>query len=140
MNLDVVREGAQKLSEAMAIFSRGPLDFYLRELVAAHDLLMTRYAPLKVRDRVVLVKAPDYADAPSWKHCEHFLVPGAAGVVVDATCGERGFRFEVLFDAESWIDTTGHGRPKGTVVPIEHDKRHRFCFGEGWLEREPSNN
>ena len=123
----------------MDLFGRGPLDFFLRELVAAHDLLMSRYAPFKVGDRVVLTKAPDYVQAPGWNGCEHFLVPGAAGTVVDTSCGERGFRFDVLFDDESWIDTVGYRNPKGTFVPMAPDRRHRFGFGEGWLAPEPAN-
>lgn len=139
MDIEHVRKAADKLKEAMDLFGRGPLDYYLQELVAAHDLLMTRFAPFKVGDRVILTKTPNYKSAPGWLNCAHFLVPGAAGVVVDAECGQSGFRFDVLFDDESWIDNIGHQRAKGTAVPIEHERRHRFGFGESWLEREPAN-
>ena len=139
MDIDHVRKAAEKLKEAMDMFGRGPLDYYLRELVGAHDMLMSRFAPLKVGDRVVLTKAPDYKKAPGWSHSAHFLVPGAAGVVVDAGCGVHGFRFDVLFDDESWVDNSGYQRAKGSVVPMEPERRHRYGFGEGWLERETAN-
>jgi hypothetical protein len=137
MDIDHVRKAADKLKEAMEMFGHGPLDYYLRELVAAHDMLMSRFAPFKVGDRVVLKNAPNFEAAPGWTNCRHFLVPGAAGTVVDAGCGQDGFRFDVLFDDESWIDNTGYQRPKGTVVPVE--PKHRYGFGEMWLEREPAN-
>ena len=39
---------------AQEMLSGGPLDYYLTEMAAAHELLMTRYAPFKVGDRVRL--------------------------------------------------------------------------------------
>jgi hypothetical protein len=139
MDIHHVRKAAAKLKEAMDLFGRGPLDYYLQELVAAHDLLMVRFAPFQVGDRVVLMKAPDYESSPGWRPSAHFLVPGAAGVVVDAGCGQGGFRFDVMFDDESWIDNTGHQRARGSVVPMEPERKHRFGFGEGWLELELAN-
>jgi hypothetical protein len=144
IDIEHVREAAKKLQDAMNMLSRGPSGFYLEELVAAHDLLMGRFAPFKVGDRVRLLKAPDLKPVSAcqqhgWWHCRHFLVPGAAGVVREAECGSKGFRFGVVFDSESWIDDVGHMRPKGSIVPIESDDRHIFTFGEGWLEHESPN-
>lgn len=139
MDIEHVRNAANKLKEAMDMFGRGPLDYYLRELVAAHDLLMSRFAPFQIGDRVKLLKSPDYEKAPGWDKCKHFLVCGAAGVIVDATCGSSGFVFDVLFDDESWIDTVGRDRPKGSVVPMPGDRKHRFGFREGWLEHVTPN-
>ena len=144
MDIEHVRAATKKLQEAIGMFGRGPLDYYLNELVAAHDMLMQRFAPFKVGDRVRLLKAPDMTpisvEQPhGWWHCRHFLVPGATGVIVSADAGTRGFRFGVEFDAESWIDEVGFQRPKGTVVHMEDDRKHVFGFGEGWLESETHN-
>jgi len=139
VDIEHVRKAAHKLKEAMDLFGRGPLDYYLSELVAAHDLLISRFAPFKVGDRVRLTKVPDFEKAPGWAPSKHFLVVGAHATVVNVECGSGGFRFDVLFDDESWIDTVGYQQPKGTVVPICSDNKHSFGFREGWLEHETYN-
>ncbi|MBK8810782.1 MAG: hypothetical protein IPN69_08645 [Acidobacteria bacterium] len=129
-----VKKAAKMLRESMHMLGRGPLEFYLLELVAAHDLLMERFSPFKVGDRVRLTKTPDYSQAPGWSHCSHFLIVGSEGTIQTASCGSRGFKFGVIFDDESWIDTIGHARKKGTVVPIEDRNKHAFQFGEDSIE------
>lgn len=131
MKVDTVRRAAVLMRQAADLLNGGPLEYYLTELAAAHDLLMDRFAPFKVGDRVKLTKSPD---APGWTHCRHFLVPGALGTVMFAECGSRGFMFFITFDDDSWIDETGFKRPIGTRVYREEGERLNFQFGEGWLE------
>ena len=137
MSSENIRRAAELMEQAHTLLARGPLAYYLTEMAAAHDLLMSRFSPLKVGDRVTLAKVPDYETAPGWQHCAHFLVVGATGVVKAAECGSRGFRFGVEFDDDSWIDNTGHERAKGTVVFREPDNRMLFYFGEEWLNVLP---
>lgn len=111
MDLDRVRKAAKMMREAQDMLSGGPLDYYLTEMAAAHDLLMTRYAPFKVGDRVRLKAAPEIT---GWKS---LLVAGAPGVVSRADCGSRGFMFGVQFDA----DDTRSGKGE-------------FAFSDGELE------
>jgi hypothetical protein len=131
MNIDKLREAAKALQFAMRLFDSGPLDYHLLELSAAYELLMSRYAPFKVGDRVRLLRAPDFNKSPGWRGCEHFLVAGANGEVRTAECGSDGFRFGVVFDEESWVNC--HDQ---SVHPIGEGNRHQFSFGEGWLEHE----
>ena len=134
MSSENIRRAAELMEQAHALLACGPLNYYLTEMAAAHDLLMSRFAPFKVGDRVTLAKVPDYEDAPGWRHCEHFLIVGATATVKEAECGSRGFRFAVEFDDDSWIDNTGYKRPKGTVVLREASEKLRFHFGEKWLD------
>lgn len=137
MNLDNVRLGTAKLREAMALFSTGPLEYYLTELIAAHDLLMTRFAPFKIGDRVRLTKAPVLSADHGWKPYEHFLVVGATGVVTTAECGTKGFQFGIVFDNESFIaGCTRFPITAGDVVPISESARHTYAFSESYLERD----
>ena len=103
MNLDNVRKAASLMREAQDLLSAGPLDYYLTEMAAAHELLMTRFAPFKVGDRVRLRAAPEIAEdvRPGWLGWKYLLVAGAAGTVVRADCGSRGFSFGVVFDADT---------------------------------------
>ena len=117
MDLDRIRKAARMMREAQEMLSGGPLDFYLTEMAAAYELLMTRYAPFRVGDRVRLKAAPEITNKvrPSWLYWKLLIVPGAQGVVVSADCGTDGFRFGVKFDG-------GHGGA--------------FVFGEGDLEAD----
>jgi hypothetical protein len=130
MNIAKLREAAKALRSAMHLFDDGPLEYYLLELSAAYDLLMSRYAPFKVGDRVWLRRAPDFNEFPGWRGCEHFLIAGAKGEVRTAECGSSGFRFGVVFDEESWVNCHDQS------VHLIRENQHQFSFGEGWLAHE----
>lgn len=113
----------KKLAEAQELLSRGPASFYVEQMVGAYDYLMERFAPFKVGDRVMLLKTP--SPMPSgWEHCRHFLVPGAYATVHQLSCDGNGFRVEVEFLDESWINSAGE------VIPMEPDRRHTFSFSD----------
>ena len=116
MNLDKVRKAAKMMRDAQDILSGGPLDYYLTELAAAHELLMTQYAPFKVGDRVRLKATPEITETvrDGWLHYKTLLVAGAVGVVVTADCGSRGFMFGIMFDAD--------------------ERKKQFAFSDGALE------
>lgn len=120
MDLDRVRKAAKMMREANDLLSAGPLDFYLTEMAAAHELLMTRYAPFKIGDRVRLKAAPEITEnvRPGWLGWKSLLVAGAPGFVVRADCGSGGFSFRVVFDADT------------------RRNRGEFMFGENDLEAE----
>jgi hypothetical protein len=128
MNISDIRRAGQLMKEANAILSGGPLDYYLTELAAAHDLLMTRFAPFKVGDRVELAVTPVINEKTrwGWMGCKHFLIKGAAGTVASSSCGTKGFRFGIIFDEESWISPLDK-----SVNPTSEP--HEFWFGEGSL-------
>jgi hypothetical protein len=119
MDVDNVREAAKLMRKAQDMLAGGPLDYYLTEMAAAHDLLMTRYAPFKVGDRVRLKAAPEINEKVrfGWLGWKSLLLAGAPGVVVRADCGSRGFVFGVQFDA----DDTRSGKSE-------------FAFSDGELE------
>ena len=127
MDIAKVTRGADLLRQAMDTLNSGPLDFYLKELVAAHNLLMERFAPFKIGDKVRLTHTPVITEKVSygWLGHKHFLVEGATGVVRDAGCGSRGFWFRVAFDEQSWIHYQTKER---NLVP--EDDRGLFTFGE----------
>ena len=127
MDIRNISRAAALMREANSILGSGPLDFYLTEMVSAYNLLMERFAPFKVGDRVVLARTPEIApdNAPGWMSCKHFLVEGAAGTVKNASCGSDGFQFGVEFDNDSWHDQYGKKRP--TI------SKSMFMFGEKYL-------
>jgi hypothetical protein len=129
MDIRNISRAADLMREAQSVLGSGPLDFYLCELAASYNLLMERFAPFKVGDRVALSRTPNITSetAPGWMSCRHFLVKGATGTVKEANCGQGGFRFGIVFDDDSWIDRNGKKQP--TTSP------GMFMFAEDALSR-----
>lgn len=125
MDTDRVKEGVEALQRGISLLSGGPLDYTLGCLLAAREALLTRYAPFRVGDRVVLAETPriDEEVAYGWLGSKHFLVAGAAGVVRSSDVRRNGqLTFDVEFDDESWVDRDGNVRPVS--------QKHVYCFGE----------
>jgi hypothetical protein len=109
------------------------LMYSLEKFSASHDLLLTRYAKFHVGDRVQLGITPaiNETSAPGWMGSKHFLVAGASGTVHDADVCDGVFRYQVVFDVESWVDS------KGETHKVPPDKRHSYCFSECYLVATP---
>jgi hypothetical protein len=119
------KEASGYIKKGLSMFDGGPLEFYLTEMAAAYEMLMTRFAPFRVGDKVVLVKKLDIKSDSGWFYSRHFLIVGALGVVRHAECGTSGFKFDVEFDNETWIDKEGNENPIS--------QKHSFRFGESSL-------
>jgi len=129
MNVEAIKEGVQLIEQGIAKFSGGPLDYYLKCLTKAYDLLLSKYAPFKPGDRVKLVKSINFESSHGWYGSRHFLVPGARGIVESSSCDSNGkLRFDIVFDDESWKDQ------KGEVHPVS--QKHTYCFFEDDLAKE----
>jgi hypothetical protein len=125
-NVDAITEGVKLIEQGMRRLSGGPLDYYLKQLVKARELLLTRFAPFKVGDRIILWHTPIIEPESGWYCSRHFLVAGSLGTVKESDCdGEGRLRFYVEFDNETWIDYDGKEQP---VI-----SKHRFCFFEQQL-------
>lgn len=128
MDIQNVKDGFSLIEEGMSKLSRGSLHFYLDELTACYDLLINKYAPFKVDDIVILTRTPEISNEVShgWMGAKHFLIKGARGRIQSVSCGSRGFRFDVIFDNETFIDYL-------TKEPKAPTEKHCFAFGEDWL-------
>jgi len=69
--------------------------------------------------------------ADGWKHCSHFLINGAVGEVVDVDFSDGHFRYDIMFDNESWV--TQYGIDRGKINPVPRKKRHTFNLHEKYL-------
>lgn len=135
MDLTLFREGLDLIEKGMRKMQGGPMDWYLRKLIECHELLLTKYAPFCVGDRVFLTETPriDAEKAPGWMHAAHFLVRGATGTVREVSVDGSGFSAQVEFDDESWIPRGGPN--KGVPQPTEPRDRSTFGFKEKMLAR-----
>lgn len=112
-------------------------DWQVERVVESYLAMFNRFCPLKVGDRVKLMKTydPGKEGAPGWEHCKHFMIKNAEAVVDDrgffisSKTGEALFWFDLIFDDESWIDMNGNER---YYKPSE---RHTFRFSEKWVKK-----
>ena len=112
----------------MSLLRSGPMDYHLRRLAAAYELLLTRFSPCKVGDQVTLLKAYDPKEVTGWSHCKHFLIPGSPATVRHVECSTEGIlEFNLEFDRETWIDQEGKEQPVSM--------RHLFRFRENEIEK-----
>lgn len=122
---DTVKRGVDLISEGLRALESGPFDFYLGQLIAAHKLVVERFAPFKIGETVELAKVPDFEKAIGWCGCEHFLVVGAVGRVTGIEIYADGtIYFDVFFDGQSIIW-------RGVEKPIS--SKHAFRFPEDSL-------
>jgi hypothetical protein len=126
MTSDRIKEGFALIQKGMDILSGGPCNFYVNQLVAARELLLTRFAPFKEGDRVELI-APHPAPG-NWAKSKHFLIPGEPAMVESSDCDSSGhLYFDCIFDHETWIDDQGDKHPCS--------RRHTFRLYESELKK-----
>ena len=110
MDYDKVKDAFAKIESGMSTLRGGPTNWYVDSLIAAYDLVINRFSPYKVGDRVTL-REPHPAPG-NWQRSKHFLVPGEPAVVewVDVT-REGKIAYGCVFDNETWIDEKGVKQP-----------------------------
>ena len=122
-----IKEAAAHFEKGNALLRHGPLEFYLREMVAAFEEFVARCARFREGDRVELVHALTFDAHHGWKHCEHFLVPGNPATVEGVAFRDRLFCYDLIFDRETWVNR------EGTEEPVSG--KHRFLIAENKLKR-----
>jgi hypothetical protein len=128
MDIDRLKDAVRQIEGGVNQLRSIGIGYTLDVLFAAHRLVVERFSPFKVGDRVALSKTPkiDKETAWGWLASKHFLVKGAQGIVRTVDLHSNGdLVFGVEFDDETWIDRDGNRR---TV-----DRKHAFSFREGSL-------
>lgn len=127
MNAKNVKEAMELIDKGIGMLRRGPFDFYMQRLTDCYDLLIERFAPFKVGDRVLLTRTPEINEktAPGWIGSKHFLVKGAIGTVREVYCDGKEFGFQIEFDDETWLDRDGKAQPVS--------QKHTYHFREDCL-------
>lgn len=103
----------------------------IEELLKTTSLFM-KQAKFSVGDRVVISKAPIITETISsgWLGGKHFLIPGAKGAVRSVDFYDGEYRYDILFDDESWFSSY---TKKVTLVDENH--KHLYSFRGELLER-----
>ena len=77
----------------MICYSRGTLNFTLAMRSTCYDA------------------SHNETNAPGWMDSKHFLIIGAQGTVRDVDVRDGVFYYQIVFDAESWLDDKRIERP-----------------------------
>lgn len=128
MDIANFKEARRLIQQGNDMLRSGSFDYYLDKMLGCYELLLDRFSPFKVGDRVILAKTPNITPEKSWgwMGSKHFLIKGAAGTVRSVSVDRDGFSFQVEFDDESFI----HPFTK-QVTPVT--EKHTYHFGEDWL-------
>lgn len=134
MNIENIKEGAALIQAGMAKLAHGPLDYYLRNLAACYEFLLT-FAPYQPGDRVRLTKTPEISDRErwGWLRAKHFMKTGALARIVSVSSDGQGFDYGLEFDEDSYLD-----RRTNTVHPNPPGERGIYGLTAEWFERLPS--
>lgn len=116
-----MKEVVKHLTAAQQLLSRGPIDYYFAKLVEHSDALCSRFAPLKVDQRAVILRRIKCTG--NWSGHDRTLRIGAVGAVYGVDYCEGGFRFDFL------PDRVWHKSADG--VEYDSGPTHTFCMREG---------
>lgn len=116
-----ILEGVEKLNEGSKILSQGPLSFYMEELLACFDLLINRFSPYKVGDKVILNYTP-VVEGTGWSCFKGKLEKGIEGEVKEIGCGKGGLRYQVVFPGLGTTDTLAFDERRLDPSPNQPDK------------------
>lgn len=123
-----MKEAVGHIAKARDIMSQGPLDYYLGKLVEHSEALLTRFAPLKIGQPVVIVGKIKCEGG--WAGCKRTLAMGATGTVSSVDYCDGRFVFEFVPDHEYWTDRDG----------VEHEATvpHTYSLGDDKLAARPT--
>ena len=95
-----MKDGVDHIKKAQQIFAHGPLDYYLVKLIEHSEALLTRFAPIKVGGRAIIVgKIP--CDN-GWKGSEKNLAVGVEGTVKNVDFLDGSFIYEFVPDVQMY--------------------------------------
>lgn len=93
MNIKNVKEAAKAFETATRLLAAGPMEYYLTELTAAHDMLIERFSPYKVGDKVKLAYTFSLKPQSGWYPFRELLVEDEVFVITEVEAGSKGFRY-----------------------------------------------
>lgn len=129
MKFDSFKEGIDQIENGLRLLMNQSPVFEIKRLLAAEELLLTKYAPFLEGDRVCLAKTPDIESSSGWFRSKHFLITGALGIVRGVECHSEGrLVYYVEFDDETYYcDNDKIYKPTS--------KKHVYGFGESWIKK-----
>lgn len=96
---------ASHFNEIQNLLRQGPIEFYLKKLAEHSEALLTKFAPFKVGDQVIVSKEIECKG--SWRGCEKTLQIGAVGTVKNIDYYDGEFWIEFMPSIEWWKDRLG---------------------------------
>lgn len=116
-SVEHVKAASKAIKDGFAMLNKGPFDWYIDELVAHSEALMS-YAPFQVGDRCRIAYPPSCEGG--WRGSEDTLAHDKIGTISDVGHDKSGFFFEWVPDVETYWDDT---------AKAYKEKTYRHSFG-----------
>lgn len=95
-HINTMKEILHHLDEAQKILNKGPLDYYFKKLIEHSEALLTKFSPIKIGDKAVIIKKINCDGG--WKNCEKSLEIGSTGKVEDVDYINGEFKYTFIPD------------------------------------------
>jgi hypothetical protein len=123
--VEKMKDVSYHLENAQRVLARGPLSFYLKKLAQQSEALLTRFTPIKIGERAIIVKHINCENG--WKGSEMNLAVGVEGDIVNVDFDNGEFVFQFRPDVQKWRreDGTYHDRTSSTTYYLSEAYLHK---------------
>lgn len=132
MNKEKIEEIAKSVEDITSAFKQfqsvmggGPADYYFERIMGYYEGCI-KAAKFKIGDRVELKDTV----TDGWNGRNHFMTAGAKATIMDVDYYKGKYRYDIMFDKETWIKDWEPDKGEYDVVD-----KHVFCFGQKLLRR-----
>ena len=124
--VDRMREVSEHLEKAQRVLAKGPLSYYLKKLAEQSEALLTRFTPIKIGERAIIVK--HIKCEGGWEGAEMNLAVGVEGDIMNVDFCDGEFVFQFRPDVQKWRkrdDGTYHDRDTPTSYQLSEKYLHK---------------
>ena len=123
-----MNQALDHIYKAQQLFARGPLQSYLEKLVHQSEALLTRFSPIKIGGRAIIIKYIECTHG--WKGSEQNLAVGVEGKVTNVDYQDNQFYYTFVPDVQKWRDRNGEYH--------DSDRASSYILGEQYLHKVES--
>lgn len=123
--VDAINNVSESFEAFNKVMNGGPASYYFERMTEYYEGCI-KAAKFKVGDRVELKETV----TDGWNGRNHFMTAGAKATIMDVDYYKGKYRYDIMFDKETWIKDWGDNKGE---VDVEH--KHQFCFPQKRLRR-----
>lgn len=123
--VDAINNVKDAFDNFNSVMEGGPASYYFERMTEYYEGCI-KAAKFKIGDRVELKETV----TDGWNSRNHFMTAGAKATIKDVDYYKGKYRYDIMFDKETWIKDWGPD--KGEVDVVD---KHVFCFGQKLLRK-----
>lgn len=130
--LDKLDSSLRDLEEAFTPLKGGPSNFYFKRMKEWLGAFFDN-APMKVGDKVQMIRVPEIEKSSGWWHCRDTFKIGALATVVQLDYRDGVYYLTVRWDEEFHRINVGLKNPQEKVVKLEAKQQHVFTLPDSFF-------